>query len=68
MKRIKKIDQVRVCGMNFFPDVLREAEARKKAVYFYGTTEEIIERIVEKVKKQFPELNMSAHTHLHFAH
>src|SRR4026207_1122429 len=59
LKRIKKIDQERVCGMDVFPDVLREAESRKKAVYFYGTTEEIIERIVVKVKKQFPDLKIS---------
>ncbi len=59
LKRIKKIDQSRVCGMDVFPDVLREAESRKKAVYFYGTTEEIIERIVVKVKKQFPALKIS---------
>lgn len=59
LKRIKKIDQERVCGMDVFPDVLREAESRKKAVYFYGTTEEIIERIVVKVKKEFPDLKIS---------
>ena len=59
LKRIKKIDQERVCGMDVFPDLLKEAEYRKKAVYFYGTTEEIIGRIVYKVKKQFPELKIS---------
>lgn len=59
LQRLKKIDQVRVAGLDLFPDLLKEAEARKKAVYFYGATEEILEKIVSKAKTQFPELRVS---------
>lgn len=59
LQRLKKIDQVRVSGLDLFPDLLKEADLRKKAVYFYGATEEIVGKIVEKVKREFPELRIS---------
>jgi len=59
LQRLKKIDQVRVSGLDLFPDLLKEADSRKKAVYFYGATEEIVGKIVDKVKHEFPELKIS---------
>jgi N-acetylglucosaminyldiphosphoundecaprenol N-acetyl-beta-D-mannosaminyltransferase len=59
MKFINKHDQERVCGMDMMPDLLREAETRGKSVYFYGDTPEVLAAIVEKTKKNFPDLRIS---------
>lgn len=59
LQRFKKIDQVRVAGLDIFPDLLREAESRKKSVYFYGGTDEVLEKIVDRARKEFPEIKIS---------
>jgi N-acetylglucosaminyldiphosphoundecaprenol N-acetyl-beta-D-mannosaminyltransferase len=58
MKFVNKRDQDRVCGMDMMPDLLREAEARGKSVYFYGDTEEVLSTIIAKASKEFPNLNI----------
>ncbi|MBA4055550.1 MAG: glycosyltransferase, partial [Marivirga sp.] len=58
LRYFRKINQVRVAGLDVFPDLLKEAEARKKAVYFYGTTDDILAKIEEKAKRQYPDLNI----------
>src|SRR5687767_10239187 len=59
LRYLKNINQERVCGMDIFPDLLREAQARGKSVYFYGSTLVILNKILNKAKKEFPELNIS---------
>jgi N-acetylglucosaminyldiphosphoundecaprenol N-acetyl-beta-D-mannosaminyltransferase len=34
MRLFKGVDQVRVCGLDIFPDLLREAEQRGKSIFF----------------------------------
>jgi N-acetylglucosaminyldiphosphoundecaprenol N-acetyl-beta-D-mannosaminyltransferase len=58
LQRLKKINQERVAGLDIFPDLLKEAELRKKSVFFYGATDEILRMIVEKAKRQFPALKI----------
>jgi len=50
------IKQDRVCGMDILPDLLKQAETSGRSVYFYGTTEELLEAIVQKAKAEFPAL------------
>ncbi|MBI1767597.1 MAG: WecB/TagA/CpsF family glycosyltransferase [Bacteroidetes bacterium] len=52
------IKQDRVCGMDILPDLLKQAEATRKSVYFYGTTEELLKIIAQKAKNEFPALNI----------
>lgn len=59
LKYIKKINQERVCGMDVFPDLLREAQARGKSIFFYGTTDDVLNKIAEKAKREFPMLRIS---------
>lgn len=59
LQKLKKIDQVRVAGLDIFPDLLREAEVRNKSVYFYGATDSILQMIVDKANGQFPALRIS---------
>jgi N-acetylglucosaminyldiphosphoundecaprenol N-acetyl-beta-D-mannosaminyltransferase len=58
LRFLKKVNQERVCGMDLFPDLLREAETRGKSVYFYGTTERVLNKISEKAKRELPKLNI----------
>lgn len=59
LKYLKRINQERVCGMDMFPDLLREAEKRGKSIYFYGTTEEVLNKIAQKARKEHPNLKIS---------
>jgi N-acetylglucosaminyldiphosphoundecaprenol N-acetyl-beta-D-mannosaminyltransferase len=54
-----KAKQERVCGMDMFPDLLKQAEASGQSVYFYGTTDHLLSRIVQKAKREFPLLRIS---------
>ena len=55
------IKQDRVCGMDVLPDLLKQAEASHKSVYFYGTTEELLKTITQKAKNEFPALNIAGY-------
>lgn len=57
-KYLKKINQERVCGMDVFPDLLSEAEKRGKAIYLYGTTPDVLEKITARAKQEYPGLNI----------
>lgn len=58
LRFLKKVEQERVCGMDVFPDLLREAAARGKSIFFYGTTYDVLNRISVKAKREFPSLNI----------
>ncbi len=58
LKYLKNINQERVCGMDVFPDLLREAAARGKSVFFYGTTDDVLAKIAAKASREFPALNI----------
>jgi N-acetylglucosaminyldiphosphoundecaprenol N-acetyl-beta-D-mannosaminyltransferase len=61
MKLINRQNQDRVCGMDMMPDLLREAALRGKSVFFYGDTEEMLELISTKAKREFPDLKISGY-------
>ncbi len=50
--------QDRVAGMDFLPVLLREAAARQKTVFLYGTSDEILARIADKARQQYPGLQI----------
>jgi N-acetylglucosaminyldiphosphoundecaprenol N-acetyl-beta-D-mannosaminyltransferase len=54
-----KLQQKRVCGMDMLPDLLKEAERRRKSVYFFGTTNELLASIKQKATTEFPELKIA---------
>lgn len=53
-----KIDQPRICGMDIFPDLLKQAEATGQSVYFLGNTPEILEKLTRKASSEFPALRI----------
>jgi len=58
LRFFRKVNQVRVAGLDVFPDLLKEAEARGKSVYFYGTTDDILAKIEEKARREYPALQI----------
>jgi N-acetylglucosaminyldiphosphoundecaprenol N-acetyl-beta-D-mannosaminyltransferase len=56
LKALYGIRQERASGMDLLPDLLKEAEAEKIPVYFYGGTLEMISKSEEYIKNNFPEL------------
>ena len=53
------LKQDRVCGMDIFPDLLREAEERGRSVFFYGTTRERLMKIEERAGREYPRLRIA---------
>ncbi len=54
-----ELKQVRICGMDVFPDLLKHAEASGKSVYLLGNTNALLDIIKTKAKKEFPALVIS---------
>jgi N-acetylglucosaminyldiphosphoundecaprenol N-acetyl-beta-D-mannosaminyltransferase len=53
------IKQERACGMDMFPEILKQAENKELSVFFYGSTDEVLNKIKEKAKKEFPFLKIA---------
>jgi len=47
------IKQDRVCGMDIMPDLLKQAETAGESVYFYGSTNGLLKKIIQKAKRNF---------------
>lgn len=54
-----KCKQDRIAGMDVMPDVMRLAEKEHLKIYFFGTTDEVLEIIRIKAKKEFPNLEIA---------
>lgn len=59
IKLFHGIKQGRVAGMDLVPSLLEEAQKRNKSVYFYGTTEEVLQAIIKKASNEFPDLRIA---------
>lgn len=53
--------QERVAGMDLLPRLLEEAAARGKSVYFYGSTNEVLEAVVSKAEEGLPDLRIAGY-------
>ena len=58
LKFLYGIEQDRVAGMDLFPDLLKEAEKENLSIFLYGSTEDILNKIKEKIEKIYPNLNV----------
>lgn len=61
MKLMYGQEQDRVAGMDVLPRLLQEAAARGKSVYFYGSTDPVLEAVVAKAKQELPELKIAGY-------
>ncbi len=53
----EKID--RVAGMDMMPSLMAEAEQNGLSVFFFGSTDEVLEKIENESRKQFPQLQIA---------
>ncbi|MCC9135029.1 WecB/TagA/CpsF family glycosyltransferase [Pontibacter silvestris] len=51
--------QDRVAGMDMLPRLLKEAANRGKSVFFYGSTDDVLNTLVSKAKEEFPALKIA---------
>ena len=49
----------RVAGMDMMPTIMKTAEEKHLSVYFFGTTDEVLEQIKTEVTIQFPNLKIA---------
>ena len=59
IKLLYGIKQKRVAGMDLFPDLLKKASEDNLSVFFYGSTNTVLKKIVERANKEFPTLKIS---------
>ncbi|CAN5362343.1 WecB/TagA/CpsF family glycosyltransferase [soil metagenome] len=59
MNAFDGLNQERLCGMDLFPELLRQAEKEDKSVYFYGGTNDVLTQISQKIQKELPSLRIS---------
>ncbi len=56
---IYKNNQKRVDGYNVFLSTIQDGLSKNTSHYFYGSTEPIVKKLIEKLKKDFPNVNIS---------
>ena len=56
IKFLYGISQDRVAGMDLMPSLMKECENKKKTIFFFGSTDNILGIIESKAKKEFPNL------------
>ncbi|MBC7451044.1 MAG: WecB/TagA/CpsF family glycosyltransferase [Cytophagales bacterium] len=61
IKYLYGINQDRVAGMDIMPSILKEAEAKSLSIYLYGSTDDVLELIVAKAKKEYPDLKIAGY-------
>ena len=54
-----KLNQERVAGMDLMPELIKECSKRKKSIFLYGSTENILLSIVKKSKSLYPNLDIN---------
>ncbi|MHC2992534.1 glycosyl transferase [Pontibacter sp. HJ8] len=54
-------EQDRVPGMDLMPRLLEEAAARGKSVYFYGSTDDVLEAVAATAKAKHPDLRIAGY-------
>lgn len=53
----------RVPGIELMIDLLKIANTKKQSVYFYGAKPEVIEAMVDNIKKEYPNVNIVGYNH-----
>lgn len=59
MRLFDGLNQERVAGMDMLPLLIKKAEKQNKSVYFYGSTEFVLNKIKEKIDNDYPNLKIA---------
>ena len=51
--------QERVAGMDLMPDLIKESEKRGFSVFFFGSTRDVLDRILKRIESEFPALRVA---------
>lgn len=62
IKFIYGIDQDRVAGMDLIEDLFKECERLDKSIYIYGSTDDTLVKVEEKVKVEYPNLKLKTYS------
>lgn len=62
MKLLYGIEQDRVAGMDLMPDLMQVSERKNLSIYLYGSTDDVLDKIKVKAKKEFPNLELHAYS------
>ena len=62
MKYLYGVDQDRVAGMDLMPSLMQKCETKSKSIYLYGSTQEVLEKIIARAKLDFPSLKLDAYS------
>jgi len=62
IKYLYKIEQDRVAGMDLISDIMRESNKKNFSIFIYGLTNETLNIFTNKVKKEFPKLNIKSYS------
>lgn len=53
------IDQERVCGMDLFPDILNQAANQGLKIFFFGSTDDLLQLVTDKAQQEFSKLKIA---------
>lgn len=59
LKKVYGINQDRVAGMDLLPDLLAEAQSKHIPVFFYGGTNEMLDKTTAYIRQHYPRLHIS---------
>ncbi|NJL11886.1 MAG: WecB/TagA/CpsF family glycosyltransferase [Microscillaceae bacterium] len=59
MRLFEGIKQERAAGMDVLPALLAEANQKGAAVYFYGSTEDVLAKIQQKIAEEYPAVRLA---------
>jgi len=59
LKFLYNIKQDKVSGPDLLPSLLHEAEAKSLSVYFYGGTQQMLDRTTQEIKVRYPALQIA---------
>ena len=53
------LDQERVAGMNLMPDLIAEAMVQRLSLFFYGSTDDTLDKITRRINCEHPEVKIA---------
>ncbi|MGN6645505.1 MAG: WecB/TagA/CpsF family glycosyltransferase [Cytophaga sp.] len=61
MGLIYGVHQDRVAGMDLMPSIIHAAESRSLSIYFYGSTDDVLKLIINKISVEHPNLKIAGY-------
>jgi N-acetylglucosaminyldiphosphoundecaprenol N-acetyl-beta-D-mannosaminyltransferase len=59
LRLLYNIKQERVAGMDLLPDLLKEAESKNISIFFYGGSQEMLNKASNYIRQKYPKLVLS---------